>query len=52
MCEKSNVIASYEENRRYRYFCPDCTQYFEFNAPSQFAADIIYNYVIRGKING
>lgn len=50
MCEKSNVIASYEKNRRYRYFCPYCKQYFEFNAPSQFAADVIYNNVISGKI--
>ena len=51
MCEKTNVIATYEENRRYRYTCPDCGQYFEFNAPSQYAADIIFNYVISGKIN-
>ncbi len=51
MCDKPAVFASYEENRRYKYECDNCGQYFEFNAPSQFAADIIFNEVIRGRIS-
>ena len=51
MCDKNEVFATYEENARYRYKCNCCGQYFEFNAPSQFAADIIFNYVIRGRID-
>ena len=50
MCDKDDVIATYEENRRYRYACRNCGQYFEFNAPSQMAADLIFNYIIRGEI--
>lgn len=50
MCDKDTVIATYEENRRYRYKCRNCGQYFEFNAPSQLAADLIFNYIIRGEI--
>ncbi len=46
MCSVKNVFASYEENRRYRYECKSCGQYFEFNAPSQLAADVIFNQVI------
>ena len=51
MCDKNEVFATYEENARYRYKCNNCGQYFEFNAPSQFAADIIFNEVIRGRID-
>lgn len=51
MCDKHEVFVSYEEKRRYRYECKHCGQYFEFNAPSQFAADLIFNYVIRGRID-
>lgn len=51
MCDKNEVFATYEENARYRYKCNHCGQYFEFNAPSQFAADIIFNEVIRGRID-
>lgn len=47
-CGSKNVLASYEENARYKYKCP-CGQYFEFNAPSQFAADTIYNCIECGK---
>lgn len=46
MCDIHEVFASYEENRRYRYKCNNCGQYFEFNAPSQLAADIIFNNII------
>lgn len=46
MCKSYMVSASYEENGRYRYECRNCGQYFEFNAPSQFAADVIFNHVI------
>ncbi len=50
MCNSDKVFATYEENRRYKYACQNCGQYFEFNASSQFAADIIFNDVIRGRI--
>lgn len=46
LCKSENVFATYEENARYRYECRDCGQYFEFNAPSQLAADVIFNQVI------
>ena len=46
MCHKEKVFARYEEARRYRYVCLDCGQYFEFNAPSQLAADVIFNQII------
>lgn len=46
MCDKNEVFATYEENARYRYKCNYCGQYFEFNAPSQLAADVIFNQVI------
>jgi transcription elongation factor Elf1 len=46
MCSVKNVFATYEENARYRYECRSCGQYFEFNAPSQMAADVIFNQVI------
>lgn len=46
LCYSKNVFASYEENARYRYECNSCGQYFEFNAPSQLAADVIFNQVI------
>ena len=48
MCCAGNVFASYEENARYRYECQSCGQYFEFNAPSRKAADVIFNNVICG----
>ena len=51
MCDKNTVVATYEEQASYRYYCPNCEQYFEFNAPSQFAADIIFNEVSRGRID-
>ena len=47
-CGGTMVFASYKENRRYKYKCV-CGQYFEFNAPSQFAADMIYNCIRCGK---
>ena len=46
MCKSVNVFATYEENARYRYECIGCGQYFEFNAASQLAADVIFNQVI------
>ena len=46
MCGVKSVFATYEENARYRYECLNCGQYFEFNAPSQLAADVIFNQVI------
>lgn len=50
MCDKNEVFSTYEENARYRYWCNYCGQYFEFNAPSQLAADFIFNEVICGGI--
>lgn len=49
LCDKPAVFASYEENRRYKYECGHCGQYFEFNAPSQYAADLIFNNIIRSR---
>lgn len=46
MCGVKNVFATYEEDTRYRYECKYCGQYFEFNAPSQLVADVIFNQVI------
>ena len=46
MCKSENVFATYEENARYRYECKSCRQYFEFNAHSQLAADVIFNHII------
>ena len=43
-CGEKTVVASYQENRRYKYKCT-CGQYFIFNAPSQYAADTIYNCI-------
>ena len=40
------IEITYMENRRYRFYCPICGQYFEYNAPSQMAAETIYNNVI------
>lgn len=46
MCGSEKVIATYEERARYRYECRDCGQYFEFNAPPQLTADLIFNNII------
>ena len=49
----SGVFATYEERARYKYECNSCGQYFEFNAPSQLAADTIFNNIICGaKMDG
>ena len=45
MC-KSKVTIDYLENQRYRIYCGYCGQWFEFNAPSQMAAEFIYNRII------
>ena len=45
MC-KSKVTIDYLENQRYRIYCNYCGQWFEFNAPSQMAAEFIYNKII------
>lgn len=50
MCKEKTVFASYEENARYKYRCDSCGQYFELNAPSQMAADTIFNNVISGTV--
>jgi transcription elongation factor Elf1 len=52
MCKHNDVFASYEENKRYKYSCNVCGQYFEFNAPSQLAADVIFNQVIAHEQKG
>ena len=52
MCTVKNIFATYEENARYRYECLSCGQYFEFNAPSQMAADVIFNQVIAKEKGG
>lgn len=46
LCKSESVFATYEENARYKYECRNCGQYFEFNAPSQLAADVIFNQII------
>ena len=46
LCHTKNVFATYEESQKYRYECKSCGQYFEFNACSQLAADIIFNQII------
>lgn len=50
LCGIHEVFATYEENGRYRYECQNCGQYFEFNAPSQLAADHIFNCIIANDI--
>lgn len=47
-CGEKTVSASYKKNGRYKYKC-ECGQYFEFNAPSQYAADMIFNCIECGK---
>ena len=46
MCGKEAVVTSYLENSRYRFKCHECGQYFEFNAPSWLAAELIWKYYI------
>ena len=46
MCKGTNIIATYENDWRYRYYCKNCGQYIELNAPTQMAADLIYNSII------
>lgn len=46
MCGNEEIETSYMENRRYRFYCTICGQYFEYNAPSQMAAETIYNNII------
>lgn len=48
MCGAENVVVTRDGKEHYRYECRACGQYFGFNAPSQFAADVIYNEVICG----
>ena len=48
MC-KTEVTIEYLERGRYRVYCDHCGQYFEFNAPSALAAELIYNYIIAKK---
>ena len=54
MCSyDGDLLASYLENRRYRVECLNCGQWFEFNAPSQLAADLIWNQTIaKENVNG
>lgn len=49
MCRIQAVVTSYLENQRYRYKCRECGQYFEYNAPSWLAADVVWKYVICGE---
>lgn len=42
-CRSTDVVATYEEDRRYKYLCMECGQYFEFNARSQLEADEMWN---------
>ena len=46
MCGNKEMKTLYMENRRYRFYCPIFGQYFEYNAPSQMAAETIYNNII------
>lgn len=46
MCGSEKVFVTYEERARYKYECRDCGQYFEFNAPSQLTANLIFNNII------
>lgn len=50
MCRGKDIRAMYLESRQYNYECAACGQWFAFNAPSQLAADVIWNQVIaRGR---
>ena len=43
------IETSYLNDWRYKYHCHKCGQYFELNAPTQMAADLIYNNYIGGR---
>ena len=43
VCRSAEVVASYLEDRKYRYRCYSCKQYFDFNALSLIEADQIWN---------
>lgn len=45
MCGNEKIEMSYTGNDRYRFYCPICGQYLKYNAPSQMAAETIYNNV-------
>ena len=43
VCGGPEIGAFYIEDRKYRYRCYTCGQYFEFNAKSQPQADQMWN---------
>lgn len=43
VCNSPDVSGHYLEDRKYRYQCNSCYQYFEFNAKSQLQADRMWN---------
>lgn len=49
MCGTDAVVSSYLGNQRYRYKCRECGQFFEFNATSWLAADLIWKHYISGR---
>ena len=49
MCGNQSVQTSYLEDRRYRFKCNECGQYFEFNASSWIEAEVIYKHVMCGE---
>ena len=46
MCGNKEIETTYMENQKYIIYCSNCGQYFEYNAPSQMAAETFYNNVI------
>ena len=47
VCGGPEIMSFYMEDRRYRYRCCNCGQYFEFNARSQLQADNMWNELFK-----
>jgi transcription elongation factor Elf1 len=47
VCGGPEVMSFYMEDRKYRYTCCTCGQYFEFNARSQAQADHMWNELFK-----
>lgn len=46
-----DIDSSYLNDWRYKYHCRKCGQYFELNAPTKKAADLIYDTYIGKSFN-
>ena len=46
ICGNQSVRTSYLEDRRYRFKCNECGQYFEFNASSWIEAEVMWKHII------